>query len=156
MGIHEIFLPFNKKLIFLSRFTQSSGSARYFEVFAGESPGVDRGQDMSRRTKAIIAASMLSIGATFALLSRSNTTMGQRVNALLDDLQAAGVRFLDLPMFMLVVVSIALSGIAVIAVEKLALGKLLWRRTVLATLGLSLLIGLAIVADEQMNVGFEP
>src|SRR4051794_33009418 len=108
-----------------------------------------------RRSQKIAIAILAAIvvgAAGYALIGRGHgeSSLGQRVNAGIDDLQAAGVRVLDLPLFMLMAGVLVFAGVGVVLVEKVAFGRRVLGRTGLAVVAVLLLMAVAIVADRRM------
>jgi hypothetical protein len=106
---------------------------------------------MSKRMKWSIGAGLAAgiAAAYFSLGHSGGSSASQRVNALLDDAQALGIRILELPLFMLLAaVAVAGAG-AVVLVEKSAARRLKTGRIALATAAIVALFTLAFAADRH-------
>jgi hypothetical protein len=112
---------------------------------------------MTRKGKIVLASSgllvILAVGA--ALLSRgsSGSSLGQTFNAQIDNLEAAGIRLLELPVIFLVAGAAVLGVIAALPVMRWGTrsGKLTAARIGLAALVGALLISVAIAVDYKIS-----
>jgi hypothetical protein len=109
---------------------------------------------MSRKAKwiaAVFGGMLCAVGAAAMLGRSSGSSLGQRVNAALDDAQAVGVRVMDLPLFMLLAGALVVGGVAAVLVEWLSGRGLKAARVGLVSLIVLALFGLAFTADRRVN-----
>lgn len=106
---------------------------------------------MSKRTKWSIAAALAAASVVaYLIFGHSNgSSAGQRINALLDDAHALGIRILELPLFMLLTIVAVTGAAGVVLVEKLASRRLKPARIALVTAAVVSLFTLAFAADRH-------
>jgi hypothetical protein len=100
------------------------------------------------------AAAVLALGAFLGVVYRSGSgTMGQTVNAAIDDLAAAGARLLDLPVIMLLAAAGVLGAGLTILVARWGTTsrRVTFIRVAPGTLAGLMLFGLALAADRKMH-----
>ena len=112
---------------------------------------------MSRNVRFLIAGASLAMlaGGGFLLIPHgTGTTLGQSINAGIDNLAATGIRLLELPLIMLLIPA-ALLG-ALVALPILAWGtksgQITAARVTVGALVALILGGMALVADRKMGI----
>jgi hypothetical protein len=103
---------------------------------------------------AIVSAAVVLIAGAVVWASRhaGSTTIGQSVNAAIDNLQAVAVRLLELPNFILLLwVAILGTGLAILLARFATTSRrVTYLRVGLIAAGLAILVGLALEADRKI------
>jgi hypothetical protein len=112
---------------------------------------------MTRNVKILLAGTTVVIlaAAGFLLLQRgSGTTLGQSINAGIDNLAATGIRLLELPLFMLLIPATFLGALAALPVLAWGTksGRITTARVAAGALVALLLAGMTLVMDRKIGL----
>jgi hypothetical protein len=110
---------------------------------------------MTKKTRILllILGGFVAIGVLFGAFHRSSSTTSQTVNAAIDNLSAAGIRLLELPLILLLAMGAVFSAAIALPIFRWGTktGRITYTRVAMAVVAGLVLINLALIADHKIG-----